>query len=162
MNVIITSWLRFELRNTDTKASNSVGTGILSSVWSGREGGDVTLSSAEVENEWSYTSSPSTCLHGVYRDNIMFHTETRTELRMPRTILFKLNQFTDWSFFTYLLLTFPILGPHSGVANLHNILSSSSFLLVVRWGVFYINIHFLPLWWNQNVGTHYQLGKGGT
>jgi hypothetical protein len=31
-------------------------------------------STAEVKNKWSYTSSPPTCLHGLYRDNSAFIT----------------------------------------------------------------------------------------
>ena len=30
-------------------------------------------SSAEVKNEWSCTSSPSVCLHGMYRDKFDFY-----------------------------------------------------------------------------------------
>jgi hypothetical protein len=29
-------------------------------------------SSAEVKNEWSYTSTPLICLHGIDRDNFVF------------------------------------------------------------------------------------------
>ena len=29
--------------------------------------------SAEVKNEWSYTSDPPTCVHGVGRDNFTFY-----------------------------------------------------------------------------------------
>jgi len=36
----------------------------------GRDFDHLPLSSAKVKNEWSYTSTPPTCLHGVDRDNL--------------------------------------------------------------------------------------------
>jgi hypothetical protein len=38
----------------------------------GRESGHSSPSSADVQNDWSYTSSLSIYLHGVYRDNFTF------------------------------------------------------------------------------------------
>jgi len=38
----------------------------------GREVNHSFLSNAEVKNEWSYTSSPTVCLHGVERENFSF------------------------------------------------------------------------------------------
>jgi len=35
--------------------------------------------SAKVKNEWSCTSTPPTCLHGMDRDNFMFMTEKDME-----------------------------------------------------------------------------------
>ena len=37
-----------------------------------REVNDSPASSAKVKNEWSYTSAPSLCLHGMDRDNFTF------------------------------------------------------------------------------------------
>jgi hypothetical protein len=43
----------------------------------GRESNHLPASSAEVKNEWSYTSSPPICLHGVHRENFTFLTLQR-------------------------------------------------------------------------------------
>jgi hypothetical protein len=40
--------------------------------WAKCECHHVPPSTAEVKNEWIYTSNPAVCLHGVYRDNCTF------------------------------------------------------------------------------------------
>jgi hypothetical protein len=44
--------------------------------WLGHEADQLPLSSAKVNNAWSYTSTPSICIHGMvlskYRDNFTF------------------------------------------------------------------------------------------
>jgi len=47
-------------------ASYKVGTGILTLA-------DIKLTSAEVKNEWSYTSNPHTCLRGVKKENFTLY-----------------------------------------------------------------------------------------
>ena len=50
-----------------------VATGVLCRVRrQGPEAGHSPASSAEVENQWSYTSTPPVCLHGVDRDSLTF------------------------------------------------------------------------------------------
>jgi hypothetical protein len=44
---------------------------------SGREADYLTLSSAEVKNEWSYASTPVICLHGVCSEIFTFFFFTR-------------------------------------------------------------------------------------
>ena len=48
----------------------------------GLDADNVTVSSAEVENGWSYTSTPPTCLHDVQRDNfcLLFYIRKDFEL----------------------------------------------------------------------------------
>jgi hypothetical protein len=38
----------------------------------GHEADNLPKSNAEVKNEWSYTSVPPTCLHGMHKDNFAF------------------------------------------------------------------------------------------
>jgi hypothetical protein len=74
--------LRFEsavpvLRNTQTgsgdhPASYSLSTGEFPGVYSGRGGAGHTLTSAEVKNWWSYTSSSPICLYVVYKKSYNF------------------------------------------------------------------------------------------
>jgi hypothetical protein len=45
------------------------------------------LSSAKVMNEWMCTSHPSICLHSVDRDSFTFHTKTKNEVRITRSVL---------------------------------------------------------------------------
>jgi hypothetical protein len=73
----------------------------------GRDIEHLILSSAEVKNEWSYTSYPSTCLHGVDRNNFVFHTETKTGLRMPRTVLLKIRHSVHLLIFHYISVPHP-------------------------------------------------------
>lgn len=40
--------------------------------WSGRDVDQSPPSSAEIKNEWRYTSAPPLCLHGVRRDKLAF------------------------------------------------------------------------------------------
>jgi hypothetical protein len=42
--------------------------------WPEREADHLPTSSAKVKNEWSYTSTPPICLHGMYRDNFLMYT----------------------------------------------------------------------------------------
>jgi hypothetical protein len=55
-------------------ARNLLGTGVLSRAvqWAKHEIKHSLLSSAEITNEWSYTSMPPTSLHGVDRGNFAF------------------------------------------------------------------------------------------
>jgi len=57
-------------------ASSSMSNGIL---WPRCEVDQSLPSSAKVKNEWSYTSTPPTCLHGMDRDNFTFMTEKDVE-----------------------------------------------------------------------------------
>jgi hypothetical protein len=40
--------------------------------WPRAEVDHLPISSAEVKNEWNYTSTPSICLHGVVKENVIF------------------------------------------------------------------------------------------
>jgi len=51
---------------------------------SGREASHSPPSSAEVKNEWSYTSAPPVCLHGVYGASVFYIPEVTWERNKSR------------------------------------------------------------------------------